>query len=152
MTDSVSISISALSLIVSGVATWIAWKAHRKTISLQQRMLQIEEQRERDRRLMASQAQLHPELRATTHGGYRLYIVNSGMAPARNLRVILDNTPLTEHPAAVQNDPMPTLVGPNSEVSCLLALMSGCSPPFDIELQWEDDSSTNRAYKGTLTF
>jgi len=59
---------------------------------------------------------------------------------------------LTEHPAAVRGDEVPTCVGPNSEVSCVLAITMGCAPPFEIEIKWEDDSGMNRIYHGTLTF
>ena len=151
MSDASSI-ISALSFVVSGLATWIAWKAYRESVGLQQRMLKIEEQREWDRQLSASQALLHPVLRKTEKGFYRLCLVNSGTAAARNVRVMLGGKPLSEHPAAVPGDDMPTHVGPKSEVSCLLALTSGCCPPFDIEVRWEDDSGSDRSYRGTLTF
>jgi hypothetical protein len=142
----------ALSFALSGVAAWMAWRAHRETLSVQRRMAEIEEQREQDRRLSASQASLRPELRKTGSGSDRLYLVNSGMAEARNISVTLNGVPLSEHEAAVQGDDMPTHVGPNSEVSCLLALTHGCSPPFAIEVRWDDDSGAGRVYRGTLTF
>ena len=151
MADLFSLLISALSFVVSGLATWIAWKAHRENVGLQQRMLEIEEQRERDRRLSASQARLYPKLREVSSSSCRLYLVNSGMAAARNVRVMLDDKPLADHPAAVQDDPMPTEVGPNSEVSCLLGCDFKCGPPFQIEVHWEDDSGSDRTYRGILT-
>lgn len=143
--------IGALSFVVSCVAVWVAWRANRKALGIQARILEIEEQRERDKRLSASRASLRPELRKTASGSHRLYLVNSGMAAARNVRVMLDGQPLSEHPAAVQGNEMPTRVEPNSEVSCLLAFTFACSPPFDIEVRWEDDSGTDRLYTGTLT-
>lgn len=118
----------------------------------QRRIVAIEEQRQQEMELTALRASLRPELRKTEKGSYRLYLVNSGMAEARNVRVKLDGVALNEHPAAVRGDNVPTRVGPNSEVSCILAITLGCAPPFEIEIEWEDDSGMNRIYRGTLTF
>jgi len=127
--------VAALSLVVYVVTVSIGWW-----------------QREQDRRLSAQRASLRPELRKTNRDSYRLYLVNEGKAEARNVRVMLGGKPLSEHPAAVQGDDMPTRIGPNSEVSCLLAITLGCAPPFEIEVRWDDDSGADHTYRGTLTF
>ena len=155
MTDAFSLGsviISAVSLVVSVVAAWKSLQAQREANIAQRRIVEIEEQREQERRLTASQAFLSPQLRKTERGSYRLYLVNSGKAEARNVRVKLDGVPLGEHPVAVEGDNLPVRVGPNSEVSCILAITLSCAPPFEIEVMWEDDSGTDRVYRGTLTF
>lgn len=68
--------VSALSLVVSIVAMLVGWKAHREANATQRRIVEIEEQRERERRLSASQASLYPRL-SRTERGERLYVVNS---------------------------------------------------------------------------
>ncbi|MBT9281106.1 MAG: hypothetical protein KM312_00275 [Hydrogenibacillus schlegelii] len=118
----------------------------------QRRIVAIERQRQREKELTALQASLRPELRKTEKGSYRLYLVNSGMAEARNVRVNLDGVALNEHPVAVRGNKIPTRVGPNSEVSCVLAITLNCAPPFEIEIEWEDDSGMNPSYRSTLTF
>ena len=144
--------VGALSLAVSAVAVLVGWKAHREAIGVQRRTVEIEEQRERDKHSSSSIASLRPQLRKTDRGSYRLYLVNAGHAEARNVRVSLDGRPLRQHPAAVRGDEMPRYVGPNSEVSCLLAISHDCAPPFQIEVGWDDDFGTGRVYRGTLTF
>ena len=137
--------VSVFALVISAIAEYTSWKTQRRLVA-------IEEDREKERQLASRQACLRPELRKTGRHSYRLYIVNTGRAEARNVRVKLDGKPLAMHCAYVQGDEVPTHIGPDSEVSCLLALSLGCSPPFDIEIEWEDDSGLERTYRSTLTF
>lgn len=106
----------------------------------------------RKERRLTLRAELRPELRQTGRGSDRLYLVNHGMAEARNIRVKLDGVPLAEHRAAVRGDSLPSLVGPGGEISCLLGTNLQCAPPFQIEVQWDDDSGSDRTYRTTLTF
>lgn len=148
----VNVVVSVLALGVSVFAVWIGRIAHRDAMSVQRQIAEIEAQREQDRQLSALKASLHPQLRETNTSAYRLYVMNTGNAAAQNVRVSLNDVPLREHCAAVQNDDMPTHIGPNSEVSCLLAIKLGCTPPFKIEIRWDDDSGADRIYRGQLTF
>lgn len=142
---------SISSLIVSLFALWVSYKANLKANANQQRLVEIEEQREKDRQIQKLSAQLCPELRKNGNN-YRLVIVNHGNAEARNIKVTMDGKPLSEHKAAVSNDLLPDMVGANSEISCLLALAMGCTPPFDVDVAWNDDSGDGKKYKTTLTF
>ena len=144
--------VSGLSLVVSAIAIYTSWQAQRQAIAAQRRIVEIEEQRERDRQLTEVKASLHPQLRKTPRNSYRLYLVNSGKGIASNVRVRLDGKRFSEHAAAIRGDDMPTQVGPNSEVSCLLGVSMDCAPPFSIDVEWEDDSGKDRLYQGTLTF
>jgi len=139
------------SLVVSGIALVKSARAQRQANQTQERLVEIEERREQDRQAQARQAILRPKLRGTERGGHRLYLVNSGRCEARNIRVEMDDTPFAEHPAAAQNDPMPSLVGPGGEISALLCLTLDCAPPFKIRITWDDDFGTNRTYSTTLT-
>jgi hypothetical protein len=143
--------ISAGSLVVAISALVVSVFANRKANANQQRLVEIEEQRENDRQIQKLSAQLRPELRRTGKGE-RLVIINQGNAEARNVRVTMDGKPLSEHKASVSNDRLPDMVGANSEISCLLALAMGCTPPFDVDVTWDDDSGDGKRYKTTLTF
>ena len=139
------------SLVVSMLAVWKSSRAQREANAAQKRIVEIEEQREREKRLEAKQAHLRPELRKVERDTYRLYLLNHGKAEARNIRIKLDGMPLAEHCAAVQNDRMPVFLGPGAECSVPLAFRYGCAPPFEIEITWDDDYSTDRSYRTTLT-
>ncbi len=155
MADALSVGgviISALSLGVSAIAIYTSSQANRQAIAAQRRIVEIEEQRERDRQRGELQASMHPQLRKTNRHSYRLYLVNSGKGIARNIRVRLDGKRLSEHAAAIQGDDIPSQVGPNSESSCLINITMTCAPPFNIKVEWDDDSGKDRIYQGTLTF
>jgi len=139
------------SLIVSMIAVWKSSQAQREANAVQKRIVEIEEQREREKLFEAKQANLRAELRKVERRTYRLYLVNHGKAEAHNIRIKLDGTPLAEHCAAVQNDRMPVFLGPGAECSVLLAISSVCAPPFEIEITWDDDYGTDRTYRTTLT-
>jgi len=147
-----TVILSVLSLIVSVIALYKSHRANREANAAQLRIVKIEEQRERERQLNLLQAKLQHQLRRTERGSYRLYLINSGMVEARNIRVRLDGKELSGHEVYIRGENMPKSVGPGAEISCLLSITSDCSPPFEMEVLWDDDSSIGRQYRTTLTF
>lgn len=143
--------LAACSLLVSIIALGLSYRAQREANAAQRQMLAIEQERERERQMHRREALLQAQLRAVSRGSYRLYLVNRGEAEARNVRIRLDGRPISEHCAAVQGETLPYRVGPDSEVSCLMGISHDCSPPFDLEVLWDDDSGSDRAYRTTLT-
>jgi hypothetical protein len=155
MGDTVSwigVVISALSLLVAIVAIVKSGRAQGEANAAQRRIVEIEEQREQHRQHESTQAKLRLELRQAGQHFYRLYLVNHGAAEAQNIRVEMDGKPLAEHPAGNQNDPMPDLVDPHSEISCPLRLHLSCTPPFKLKVIWDDASGKDRTYRSTLTW
>jgi len=149
----VGIVIAAGSLVVAIVALRRSGRAAAEANAVQRQLVAIEEQRESERRAQAQKAALRPTLRKTGTSGYRLFVENSGSSAAQNVRVALGGKPLCEHPAAVRNDSLPSLIAPESEVSCLMAFSSSTPhPPFETEIAWEDGSGQPGSYSGTLTF
>lgn len=151
MVDDVSAWISAGSLVVAIIALITSVFASRKANATQQRLVEIEEQREEDRQKQKLSAELRAELRKKGNS-YRLVIINEGDATARNVRVMMGGKPLSEHAVSGSNDGLPDVVGAHSEVSCLLAISMGNAPPFKVEVKWDDDSGNDREYRTTLTF
>lgn len=155
MADLISVSglvLSAGSLVVSVVALLKSNHAQHEANVVQKRLVEIEEQREKDRKAELVQAKLRPELRKTSRGSHRLYIVNQGDVEARNIRVEVDDKPLIEHAAAVRGDSLPDFVGPHCEISCLLDLHFGCAPPFKIRVRWDDDLRKDKKIETILTW
>jgi len=146
-----SLLVSFCSLVVSIIALWKSSRAQDEANELQRKLVCIEEQREYDRKAELLQANLYAEL-IKINRSYRLCLVNSGKAEARNIRIKLDGVPLDNHCAAVKGISIPSYIGPNSEVSFPLAISLDCSPPFEIEVKWDDDYSQDRVYKNTLMF
>jgi len=144
--------IAVASMIVSIMAMVKSLQAQREANAAQRRIVEIEEHRDVEKRLDSLQAKLQPQLRKTGTTSYRLYLVNNGLAEARNIRVRMDGVPLAEHGAGGRGEGMPSIVGPAAEASCFLPLSQDCHPLFEVEVQWDDDSGTGRAYRTTLTF
>lgn len=143
--------IAIASLIVSIIAMLKSMHAQHEANAVQRRIVHIEERREEERQLGSHQARLRLELRNMGSGSYRLYLINDGMAEARNVRVILDDLPLDAHQTGVRGEILPSLVGPNAEVSCFLRITLGCQPPFQAAVHWDDNSGIDRSYRTTLT-
>ena len=139
-------------LVASLWATVVSRRANARSHGIQARLLRIEEQRETDRLGQTRRAALRAEMPQNERGSWRLYVTNDGLAEARNVRVTMDGKPFTEHGAFVEGDEIGNVIGPGGENSCSLAIDRRCSPPFDLELNWEDDSGTPGRYRTTLTF
>lgn len=156
MADDASNLISAGSFLFSGIALLVSINANRKANAIKQRQIAIEEQREKDRQKQKHSAQLRSDLHKVqdSKGGvnYRLCIVNHGAVEARNLRVTMDGKPLSGHAVSIPNDRLPDQIGANSEVSCFLNLGPGRTPPFKVEVVWDDDSGLDNKSNNTLTF
>ncbi len=143
--------VSIVALLKSARAQREALAAQREANDAQRRIVEIEEQREKDRIRVARRAELRAALRRAGNS-YRLYLINDGECDARNVAVTLDGKPLAEHPIALHDMTMSSVIGRRSEASCILGIHLGCGPPFDIEITWDDDSQERRSYKSTLTF
>jgi hypothetical protein len=148
----VGVVVSAGSLVVATIALRRSGGAAAEANAVQRRLVAIEEGRESERRTQSQTAVLRPALRKTGKSTYRLCVTNAGASAAKDLQVRLDGKPLAEHDAAVANNALPSLVGPHSEVACLLGLHLQCAPPFQIHMTWHDDSGEQGRYEGTLTF
>ncbi len=143
--------IATVSMVVSIIAILKSNKAQEEANAAQRRIVEIEQHRELDRRLDSLRAKLRPELRKNGPTSYRFYLVNNGLAEARNIRIKMDGRPMAEHPAG-RFEKMPSIVGPSSEISSIIGITLACKPPFDLEIWWDDDSGTDRTYRTTLTF
>jgi hypothetical protein len=144
-------TIAGLALLASIAALWLGARANRQANATQRRLLEIEEQRDKERRADATRANLRAELRDLGDYDRRLYIINDGFAAARDVEITLEGVPLGECEIAYQGSPG-TVIGPRTEASCPLAIHDGCQPPFEILITWQDDSGEPREYRSTLTF
>ncbi len=148
----VGIIIAMGSLVVAIIALRKSLHAQREANAAQRRIVEIEERREKERRLDALRAKLQAEFKDLGDGSQRLYLLNRGVAEARNVTVRLDGMLLEEHCAGVRGVSLPALIGPGAEVSCLLGISHQCAPPFQCEVRWDDDSGSDRVYRTTLTW
>ena len=142
---------------LAAVALW-------KSSKTQQRLLEIEEQREQDRVSEARKACLvarivkeaAPRTRMSGSHDFYLEIENLGEAEARRVAVLLDGVAILEHPVIPKQQlPQPPsagfTVGPQAHVRYILGPTQDVRGPFGIELEWQDDSGEVGRHSSTLT-
>jgi len=153
-----SVCVAVLALVLSWRASRKALKASREAnevakqqVALQARMTRIEESREHARLMRSLQAMIRAELRETDHNSWRLFVMNTGEATARNVTIRLDDRPILDHPAIPGGQQEVKTVGPHSEISYSMAIRMGSYPPFKLEATWDHDSGEQGHYGTTLT-
>jgi len=82
---------------------------------------------------------------------FTLVINNEGNSEAREIKVRIDGKPLLEHPVIPSNETEIRTVGPKSFIRYNLAIASGNTGPFEVEIGWSDDSGEPGSYRTTLT-
>lgn len=136
------------SLVISILSLYISNNNHRRSNALQQQLVTIEKQRERDRR----KANLFAEARKIKSGQVEFMITNTGESAARNLSIMLDDIPIEEHPTNQRKQKIPSLiVSGEKKIICYLFLNDLYSQSFRTKITWDDDSGKNQVYENSLT-
>lgn len=139
------------------VFSFIAWFKSRK---MEKKLLEIEEAREEDRLAEKQKANLTAEIitkESPRSGSIKidrkcyLQIENKGLGEARNIKLVLDNKPVMEHPGISKPQSEVKRVGPESKFRHELAVTGGPNVPSYVEITWEDDSGELGFYGTTLT-
>ncbi|NIA15989.1 MAG: hypothetical protein GWP08_18145 [Nitrospiraceae bacterium] len=160
--------VAIIALCKSSSAQKRAIDAQRQATEAQNRIVEIEEAREKDRSLAKKKALLVASLIREQTGQVRrhsaprtrdlLRIENRGDGSAHNIVVIVDNKPVLKHPAIGHtsvrhvNPEEITKIGPQpSQFQYLLALSRECVPPFDVRITWDDDSGEPGEYETVVS-
>ena len=144
--------LSICAIVVSGIA-------FRKSHKTQNRLVKIEEARERDRLKQQKKADLVAQIVSEVESQqarrtikkYMLRIENKGLAEARDVKVVLDDKPVLEHPAVVGNQQEGTQIGPQSCFDYLLGYSMNTPKPACAVITWSDDSGEHGSYKTSLS-
>ncbi len=94
-----SLVVAILGVAVSLYAAYVANEASKRSGTLDQRMVAIEEARDRHARRAQMSYKLADD--PTAEGRRYIEIRNTGQAEARNISVLLDGKPVTDHPLEV---------------------------------------------------
>lgn len=147
ISDAVAIGSVCVAVLSLAAAVYFGIKNGR----LQQRLVELEQEREKAKYVQSLQAVLRAEFRNARHVSSRLVISNSGKGTARSVKVLLDGVPLLEHDVIPKGVEKVDIIGPESEISYAIAIDRACHPPFALEMTWDDDSGQQGKYSTTLT-
>lgn len=136
----VSVAVSVGALIVAIWAIVSARIANRRSYHVQERLLRIENTRERDRQAAAARAALVSFI-VPSGSCHRLYIRNEGNAVARAIHVALNGEPLRQSNLLARGEQPPTVLAQAAEASVLLLTVESTPRRHTVSLTWEDDSS-----------
>ena len=149
--------VAIVAAIISGLAALASIAAARRSVTAQNRLLEIEEQRERDRvseiqraRLVARIVREEPSLGRKTKN-YYLEIENLGQSSANSITILLDDGPLFDHPTMLDKTDEVRQVGPQSSFRYILAPSLSTRLPQRVTIAWGDDSGEQGHYETTLT-
>lgn len=142
--------------LLSITAIIVSILAFRKSLKTQNRLVDIEEAREKDRLAEKNKANLtakitKEELRRSStsriHWQYHLVVENKGLSEARDIRIWLDGKQVSDHPAFVKDQEEIFIVGPQSQFKYHIVKPF----PSGIAIAWSDDSGEVSSYRSSLT-
>ena len=136
--------ISLGSLIVAAVALL-------KNSRTQKLLAEIEQSRRKEEQHARNSANLVPEL-LKSRRTHRLVVRNTGRCEARNVGASINGKPFRDYGAVLQGEEIPAIIGAEGKVGVMMAFHSGCLPPFELELHWQDDSGEKKHHRTTITF
>ncbi len=125
-----------------------------KQDELQERMVLIEESKEKERQREKDKADVYfwlkrkliPNRRGPRPNDY-LYLENRGQATAENVAILIDDTPILEHPAFTSNR-KGELLTIDPGVPAVQYLCSGePRPPYIVEVKWTNKSGESNSRK-----
>lgn len=130
--------ISIFAIVIS-VITW--FKSHK-----------IDRARRDDEERDQNSADLRAHLERYRQSMGKIVIDNNGQSEARNVQVILDDTPILKHKSIFDPTKSQPVVGPKSQVVYKINVTKDNPPPNHIEVTWDDDHSKGKTYRNSLSY
>ena len=145
----IGLVLSIVAIVVSIATAVAAYRQSSQQGRVQERLLALEQARERDRRLEASSARIQAGIeRVGTN--YRLQLVNLGSSEARMISTRLDGKPILKHDLVPQGAIEITRLGSGASTSYPLAVHMGVEPKIDVAIEWEDASGNPGSWSSEL--
>jgi hypothetical protein len=155
-----SLIISIVAVIISATAVGVSVWTHIRSHKLQKRIVALEEARERDRLTDKRKAYLVAKIvkEELARSGdsrifrtYHLVVENKGLAEARNIVLLLADTPVLKNSAVINSQTEVKQIGPQSSFRYEFEKGFMKNLPLKVDITWEDDSGEPGKYSTTLT-
>lgn len=160
MSAAVAIIISFLSLLFSAIAIGVSIWTHCRSHKLQKRIVCLEEEREKDRKIEKGKAYLTTKIekeelsRSATsriHRKYFLVIENKGLSEARDIELLLKGQAVVGNALLNNVQQEINYIGPQSSFRYEFSNGFMRELPLSIEVAWQDDSGESGKYQTKLT-
>jgi len=145
-----SLLLSIVAILVSIGAAIAAYRQGSHQSRIQERLLALEQGRERDRRLEASSARIQAAIHRAG-SNYRLHLVNTGSSEARMILTRIDGKPILAHDLVPQGVKEITRLGSGASADYPLAVHMGVEPRIEVAIEWEDSSANPGSWSSELS-
>jgi hypothetical protein len=122
--------------------------------TIQKRLVEIEEKRERQKAVSSKKAILTAAIqRSGDKSSYALIVSNRGACPAKDIEVFVNDQPLNDWKEFLTKIPEDCKIGPGGTFQSIFLLFRAgkLMPPYHVILRWSDESSARRGWESTLT-
>ena len=131
----------AISVLIAGtslvVAVWTAWRSRK----FNERLLAIEEARERDRIEQRASAELRAQISRLSKGEAEITIENRGSAPARNIKVFVNGQPPSKDGRIFRGPgDVIDVLGRQAQITYGTATSMGDPLDFMLRVEWDDEA------------
>jgi hypothetical protein len=145
--------LNIITAFVSVVALIVAYWAHRRIYSLEERKFKLDEKKEAERELSKRQANLVASI-VEWHNSKAVVVENKGEAVARNVIMLLDDRDVSAFSIMLHGllpeQPYDLIQG--HSVKYPFVLLRGHPTRAKICLKWDDDYSKDRKYEREINF
>jgi hypothetical protein len=149
--DTPSLIVSVAALAVSIWTGFVTYRLARRQTTLQERLLSLENSRERDRRVESSTARVRASIGHPLKSSWYLRVVNEGPSEARAITMQVDGLPILDHPLVPKGAPEIRHLGPGAHGQYPLAVHMGVEPKLLVQLAWEDQSGRPGTWTSELS-
>ncbi len=127
-----------ISILAIGISIFTWFKSHKID-----RARREDEERDQNSAELRAYLQRNPD---------ELLIENIGRSEARNISIQIDKTPINRYPGIDTRGQKKFLIGPSSHISFTVSFVFEIPVPEFIEITWDDDHSTGKIYRNSLSY
>lgn len=146
-----AVGISIVAVVASVFAIIASSRASARSNDLQERLLRLENTRERDRRTAVKRANVVAFMTGSVNN-QRLFFRNEGEGTARGIEVRVDGQTLEDYAYIIAPDRPITTLGPKAEASVIVANQFGAPDGIHVTVTWEDASELAGRWESDLSF
>ncbi len=146
-----AIGISIVAVVASVFAIIASSRASARSNDLQERLLRLENTRERDRLTAIKRANVVAFMTGSA-GNQRLFFRNEGEGTARGIEIRVDEETLEDYPYIIAPDRPITTLGPKAEASVIATNEFGGPDGIHVSITWVDASELPGRWESDLSF